>query len=305
MGAKSFEPGAKFKDCAACPTMVVIPNGNFMMGWRDIFDGTESPYSEEGSLHKLTYSEEGPPHKVTIAKAFAVGRTHITRGEFTAFVEATGYTANGGCNTRIGEEWKLNSRYSWLSPGFVQNDSHPVVCVSWEDAKAYTKWLSERTGKTYRLMSEAEEEYIARGNATLNTKQTHYFFGNRKEKLCVYANVADKTYGTKFNSEVKKVAPCRDDYVFTAPVAHFRPNAFGLYDIHGNVNTWTEDCWDGGSSLVPVDGSAWSEEGCKRRVFRGGSWSSIPLYLHITSRFARMPNYRGDYIGFRVARTLE
>ena len=279
--------GASFKDCPDCPEMAVAPSGSFTMG---------SPEGEEGrSL------DEGPQHKVTITTPFAVGRTHITRGQFATFVKATGHRINGGCDAWTGSEWKENKNASWRSPGFDQDDSHPVVCVNWNDAKAYVAWLAETTGKPYRLLSEAEAEYAARG-VTVAGKQPRYFFGDDAKDLCRYANGADETAKTKFAAWT--VAPCYDGYVFTAPSMSFKPNAFGLYDMHGNAWSWVEDCYHGSYAGAPADGSAWISRDCDKRVIRGGSWFYYSLVLRSAFRDGDSADYRNYNIGFRVARTI-
>ncbi len=151
-----FKPGAGksewFQDIPGGPEMVVVPAGSFLMG---------SPDSEPGR-----FGDEGPQHSVTIAKPFAIGRHAITRGQFAAFVNDTGHKTEGGAHVWKGDKWELDASASWRAPGFAQDDSHPVVCVNWDDATAYTEWLSKKAGKTYRLLSEAEWEYAARAGTT-------------------------------------------------------------------------------------------------------------------------------------------
>ncbi len=252
--------GESFRDCPDCPEMVIVPSGSLLMG---------SPEGEEGRD-----SDEGPQHKVTIPKPFAVGRTHITRGQFAAFVKATGHKTDGGCKAWTGSVWKADNNASWRSPGFDQDDSHPAVCINWDDAKAYVAWLAKTTGEPYRLLSEAEAEYAARGG-TVASKQPRYFFGDHAKDLCRYANGADETGKMKFPGWT--VAPCNDGYIFTAPAMSFKPNAFGLYDMHGNAWSWVEDCYHGSYADAPTDGSAWTTGGCVYRVLRGGSWGNDPL----------------------------
>ncbi len=288
-GAKTcVRPGSgkAFRDCPDCPEMVAVPAGSFLMG---------SPESEEGR-----FADESPQHKVTIAKPFAVGRTHVTRGQFAKFVEATGYRTDGGCWAWSGTEFKDDKNASWRSPGFDQSDDHPVVCINWDDATAYAAWLAKTTRQPYRLLTEAEAEYAARG-VTKATPQPRYFFGNDESDLCKYANGADETAKAKFNWI--GVAPCKDGHVFTAPVMSFKPNAFGLYDVHGNAWTWTQDCWVGDYKDAPDDGSARTTEGCPLRVLRGGSWGGDPRLLRAARRVRGSSGFRFNYAGFRVART--
>jgi formylglycine-generating enzyme len=252
--------------------MVVVPAGEFLMG---------SPEGEEGRN-----SNEGAQHKVTIPKPFAVGRTHITRGQFAKFVKSTGHKTDGGCVV-FGAGVKEDYNASWRSPGFEQKDNHPVVCINWNDATAYAEWLSKNTSRPYRLLMQVEAEYAARG-ITKATPQPRYFFGNAKEDLCIYANGQDETAKAKFSGFLD-AAPCTDGYVFTAPVMTFKPNAFGLYDIHGNAATWTQDC----------------EVNCSSHIVRGSSWYDPPQNLRSASLRGNFTVDRINVNGFRVARTLE
>ena len=282
---RALNPKDTFRECAGCPEMVVVPAGEFMMG---------SLPSEEG--HK---SDEGPVRKVSIQRPFAVAKNSVTRGEFAAFVQETGHKTEGGCFTWDGTGWKRQADKSWRSPGFPQDDRHPVVCVNWDDAKAYARWLSDKTGKTYRLLTEREREYATRG-VTTATPQPRYHFGNDAGDLCKYANGGDQTAKKTFPDWT--LVPCEDGFVYTSPVGSFGPNAFGLHDMHGNVWNWTEDCWNGD---------------CGRRVVRGGAWNNNPQVLRAASRIGYPPQVlraasgigypadgRSSYLGFRVGRTL-
>ena len=223
----SMAPGTVFSDCTACPEMVVVPAGSFMMG---------SPTSDaEG------FSDERPRHTVRIGAPFAVGVYEVTFAEWDACVRA------GGCGgySPDDEGWGRGSR--------------PVMNVSWEDARAYVQWLSRETGQRYRLLTEAEWEYVARAGTT-----TGRYWGQGEAGQCRYANGDDD-------------APCPDGYQFTAPVGSFQPNAFGLYDVLGNVREWTEDCWNRDYSGAPTNGSAWQAGDCSERMLRGGSWGFYPM----------------------------
>ena len=215
-------PGTAFRDCPECPEMVVVPAGSFMMG---------SPSHEAGRDN-----DEGPAHRVTIAKPFAVGKYEVTFAEWDACV------ADGGCGGhRPGDKgWGRGRR--------------PAINVNWDDAKAYVRWLSDKTGKQYRLPSEAEWEYAARAGTT-----TRYSWGDE-----VGRNRANcDGCGSLWDNEQ------------TAPAGSFRANVFGLHDVHGNVWEWVEDCWSGNYLGAPADGSAWESGDCSRRVLRGGSWFNI------------------------------
>lgn len=246
-------------------------------------------------------ADERPQHTVTIAKAFALGQYPVTRGEFAEFVRETGHDPRG-CYVYTRGEWILLKTRSWRNPGYVQSDQHPAVCVSYGDAQRYVQWLSKKTGKSYRLPTEAEWEYAARAGTT-----TARFWGDGRDQACEFADVADLTGAgalrwNKHNKE--QVFQCRDGFAYTAPVGSFRPNAFGLYDMLGNVFQWTEDCYHDSYNGAPSDGSAWTSGKCEGRVQRGGSWSNGPRSTRSADRNGSPPAYRNVDIGFRVARTL-
>jgi formylglycine-generating enzyme required for sulfatase activity len=286
-----YPPGKVFRDCPDCPEMVVIPAGAFRMG---------SPEGEDGR-----FPSEGPQHTVRIGKAFAMGRTEVTVGEFRRFVEASGYRtsaerdAEQGCYAwdKSDKKWGWRSGRSWREPGYPQDERHPVVCASWEDARAYVQWLGKETGRGYRLPTEAEWEYAARAGM-----QTARFWGDAPDEACQYANVADQT--------AKKTYPdwtihdCTDGYAQTAPVGRFQPNGFGLYDMLGNVWEWVQDCYHGSYAGAPADGSVWEGGKCEARVLRGGSWDNRPQLVRSAIRNRNAPSERDDDNGFRIARTL-
>jgi formylglycine-generating enzyme required for sulfatase activity len=249
--------GQPFCDITGGPEMLVVPAGKFMMG---------SPDSEPGRA-----SWEGPQHEVTFAQPFAVGRDAVTRGQFAAFVNATGYGTTD----------------LWRNPDFNQDNSHPVVCVTWDDAKAYAAWLAEITGRPYRLLSEAEWEYAARAGTT-----TPFWWGSS-------ITPAQANYDGR---QVYEGGGSKGEYrAGTVPAGSFRPNPWGLYNVHGNVWEWCEDAWHVGYSGAPTDGSAWIS-GNSGRVVRGGSWSSDPWYLRAAQRLRLTAVI--DLVGVRVARTL-
>ncbi len=278
--------GETFGDCVSCPDMVVVPRGEFMMG---------SPESESGRR-----DNEGPQHKVTIGKLFAVGKFEVTRDQFAAFVLAAGGKPGDKCWTFENSKGEERVGRSYLSPGYAQDGSHPSVCVSWDDAKAYTAWLSKTTGKPYRLLSEAEWEYAARAKTT-----TRFHYGDNTDQQCGYANGADET-AKAFGSVPKDwtYAGCKDGFGRTAPSGSFKPNAFGLHDMHGNVWEWVEDCWHVNYEGAPTDGSAWTSGNCRTRVARSGSWFHIPVNLRSAVRIVHSPDQRYHFIGFRVGRML-
>ena len=270
-------PGTVFRSCDDCPEMVVVPAGSFMMG---------SPAYEDGRQ-----DDEGPQqHRVTITEPFAIGRFEVTRGEFRRFVDATGHSMGGSCWTWEYDEWVNRAGRGWHGPSFYQSERDPGVCVDWDDAKAYVAWLSRKTGERYRLLSEAEWEYAARAGTTgpfhtgttISTDQANYD-GNH-------------TYGAGSEGVYREK---------TVPVGSFAPNAFGLYDMHGNVWEWVEDCWHDSYSGAPMDGRARTLGGsCDRRVLRGGSWYSNPEDLRAANRYVYTIGVRSNNLGFRLARTL-
>ena len=245
--ARKRQPGYKFRDCPECPEMVVVPAGRFQMG------------STSGDFDEL------PVHRVTIERPFAVGVYEVTFAEWDACVSA------GGCggSRPSGRGWGRGKR--------------PVLNVSWNDAKAYVRWLSGETGEAYRLLSESEWEYVARAGTT-----TEYWWGNDIGRSRASCNGCGSRW----------------DHKQTAPVGSFSPNPFGLYDVHGNVWEWVEDCWNGIYAGAPRDGSAWESGNCGRRVLRGGSWYNNPRYLRSAIRNWYTTGNRNNNAGFRVARTL-
>ena len=279
-GAAGAQPaGTTFRDCPGCPEMVVVPAGRFEMG---------SPSGESGR-----YDDEGPVHEVAIARPFAVGVYEVTRGEFARFVSATGRSTGNSCYVYEGGEWAERSGRHWKSPGFRQADAHPVVCVNWDDAQAYVRWLSGRTGQKYRLLSEAEWEYVARAGTT-----TARYWGEGESGQCRYANGADASTGFNWRTG------CNDGHARTAPVGSYEANGYKLHDVLGNVWERVEDCWNESYRGAPRDGSAWTSGDCGERVLRGGSWIYPPWYLRSALRLRYSTDNRNNLAGFRIARTL-
>ncbi len=276
--------GDSFKDCGLCPEMVVVPAGSFQMG---------SPAYETDRD-----DDESPMHRVSIPRDLAVGRYEVTRGEYAAFVAATGYVGGNICWTLETGEWEQGEGRTWRDPSISQTDRDPVLCVSWNDANAYISWLSRETGKTYRLPSEAEWEYLARGGAT-----TSRFWGDDPTMSCTYANAADRTAKQTYTEWT--IADCTDGHTHTAPVGGFQPNGFGLHDTLGNVWEWTSDCWNETYAGAPVDGSAWTVGDCEKRVRRGGSWYHGPRYVRAANRSRMETETRSFIAGFRVVRELD
>jgi formylglycine-generating enzyme required for sulfatase activity len=237
-----------FQECRDCPAMVVVPAGTFLMG------------SPEGKGR----DNEHPQHEVAIAAPFAVSRFEVTFDQWDACV------AHGGCTAPA-------------SDADMGRGARPVINVSWDDFQHYLTWLSNLTGRQYRLLSEAEWEYAARAGTS-----TFYSFGDDEAELGEHAWYAK-------NSALK-----------THPVGEKTPNGFGLYDVHGNVWEWVQDCHHDSYAGAPSDGTAWITGDCKARVLRGGSWLSLPDELGSASRYGEATEYRvqGYVLGYRIATKL-
>lgn len=294
----SYKPGQVFSDRFVdlpghTPAMVVIPTGSFRMG---------APEGEEGRT-----DAETPAHQVTLNKGFAMARTEVTVGQFREFVRASGYKPDsvrlGGASVYDERSGVLrdDSRATWQDDyaGRPAPDDLPVVNVSLRDARAYASWLGERTGKRYRLPSEAEFEYALRGGT-----QTRYWWGEQAptRKVENLTGSGDRSpSGRRWSNAFPNY---RDGYWGPAPVASFAANPFGLYDIDGNVSEWTADCWHDNFVRAPGDGSAWLNPGCSVHVVRGGSWGSSPEQVRSTYRQGADAGIRSARVGFRVVREL-
>ena len=284
-----LKPKDAFRDCETCPEMVVVPAGRFTMG-----SPRDEPEREgttfEVNAHNSHKGSEGQ-RLVTISKPFAVGRFAVTRGEFAAFVVATGHKTEGGCYAFTGSTWELHVDRDWRLPGFNQTDRHPATCINWADAKAYVAWIAAATGKNYRLLSDTEREYVTRAGTT-----TPFWWGaSITPKQANYDGSAEPYKGGGTKGEWRKA---------TVPVDSFVMNPWGLYNVHGNVWEWTEDCWNESNTGNPGDGSARIIGDCSRRVVRGGSWREGPQFLRAAFRGWNTAVNRNDYRGFRLARTL-
>ena len=281
--AMAQAPGKQFRDCPDCPMMVVVPGGSFQMG-----DG--GPQAR---------ADEAPVHIVTI-RSFAAGKTEVTHAEYAAFAKATSRDTPGGCTSDRDRDgrWADTPDATWIDPGFPVTDKHPVTCVTWADATAYAEWLSMRTGKRYRLLSEAEWEYADRAGSGMQ-----FWWGDDSDMMCAFANGPDQSVVRAFPRW--KGANCDDGQTFLAPVGTYKPNKFGLYDMAGNAWEWTADCYARGYDSQPRDGSAYVVEGCPRRALKGGSWVyGLPDLRSAQRNGLPRPEQRGADIGFRVARDL-
>lgn len=285
-GATKVRAGKVFRDCRDCPEMVIVPPGEFVMGQ----DGGEPD------------RYEGAPHRVKIDYAFAVGRFELTQGQYRRFVTATGHkTAGTGCNAFFGDKVIPLANTNWSDPGYGRavRDDEPVACIRWSDAKAYVSWLAGRTGKKYRLLTESEWEYAARAGASgLHT------WGEDPTQACKFANIHDAS-GAKTKAILPYgPAPCDDGFEMLSPVGRFTPNAFGLYDMIGNVWEWVEDCYQMPFGNTPVDGSAQLTIGCDRRGARGGAWRTVYSRQRPSFRGRDPEALTSQIFGTRVARDL-
>jgi formylglycine-generating enzyme required for sulfatase activity len=286
------EVGSVFRDCPDCPEMVVIPAGNFLMGSspdeaaRDI---EAAPISDTSSIRKLVLAKQ-PQHEITIKQPFALAKFPVTKSEFGTFVEETKYTPAPGCFLHS-LQYHESSQASWQEPGFVQIERDPVVCVNWQDAKAYVAWLNKKLASSinsendepYRLPSEAEWEYAARAGT-----RTARWWGD----------------GIGKNNTVCDRCGSKWDLMQPAPVGSFHSNPFGLYDLLGNVSQWTGDCWNENYTGGPIDDTPRATGNCERRVGRGGNWANLPWVIRSATRSGLSRENRVDVLGFRVAKTL-
>jgi formylglycine-generating enzyme required for sulfatase activity len=261
---RALKPKDAFRECDACPEMVVVPAGSFMMG---------SPPNEQGRAvllklrHEPDVNLEGPQHRVTFARPFAVGKFAVTFDEWDACA------ADGGCNGYRPLDWDWG------------RGKQPVINVSWNDAKAYVVWLSRKTGKKYRLLTEAEREYVTRAGT-----KTRYWWGTSISPQQANYKTAPFVPFSKQRAQ---------------PVGSFQPNPWGLYQVHGNLYDWVEDCWTESYGDTRAVRLASIIEPCLRHVIRGGCYDDPPDGLRSAARgWGGPPNRRMSIVGFRVARTL-
>ncbi|MFY9955175.1 SUMF1/EgtB/PvdO family nonheme iron enzyme [Bradyrhizobium sp.] len=283
-----LKPKDAFKECENCPEMVVVPAGEVLMG-------SSRSDIESG----LAAANEEPQHKAAIKQPFAVGRFEVTRDQYAAFVTSSGYKGSNRCYTFEHNSPQERADRSFLIPGYAQDGNHPAVCVSWVDARAYVKWLSQTTAKSYRLLSEAEFEYVARAGST-----SRYGFGNDPGEICKFANGADQSAKTAGLPGDAPYMNCTDGFPFTAPVGSFAANSFGLHDLVGNVWEWTEDCFYGDYAAAKLGIVARLDGVCSTRTVRGGDWFSTEISLRPAVRAKANADAHYDDIGFRIARTL-
>jgi formylglycine-generating enzyme required for sulfatase activity len=294
----SFAPGQVISDrfldtSGSAPALVVIPTGRFVMG---------SPADEAD--HR---DNEEPQRQVNITTGFALGQSEVTVGQFREFVRATRYQTDaerlgsgsvydestGRINDRRGVDWERDYK------GDRATEKLPVLNVSWNDANAYVQWLSQRTGKRYRLPSEAEFEYVLRAGS-----QTRFWWGDGDPEKIVANLTGDGDRSPGKRSWGKAFANYKDGFWGAAPVKSFPANPFGVFDIDGNLSEWVEDCWHDNYVRAPRDSAAWVNPGCARRVIRGGSWGSAPDQVRSAYRLSVAADARSVRVGFRIARDL-
>ncbi len=293
-----YQPGQVLQDpftnnTGYAPTTVVITSGSFVMG---------APEDEDERS-----SNEGPPHRVTFQRGFALGVTEVTVRQFGAFVRETGYLTDAerqrGSSVwddelgQLADRPNINWRHDFL--GADAADDLPVVHVTWNDAVAYVQWLSSRTGRSYRLPSEAEYEYAARAGT-----RTAHWWGDGRPRDTVENLAGDEDRSPterKFSAGFRNYG---DGYFGPAPVGSFAANPWGLHDMSGNVSEWIQDCWHTNYVRAPVDGLAWENPGCTRYVIRGGYWASAPRQARSAARMSASQTLRTPQVGFRVARDL-
>jgi formylglycine-generating enzyme required for sulfatase activity len=278
--------GTAFRDCPDCPDLVVVPAGRFLMG---------AGGGEEGR-------PEGPVREVRIPSTFAVGVTEVTQEQFAAFVVATARSMPGRCRVWDGRDWQYPEDADWTNPGYgrVPFADEPVTCVSWLDARDYAAWLAARTGKPYRLLSEAEWEYVARAG----TAGEFPWPQGDAAAPCAAGNVYDAS-GARQNGFDWAPFDCDDGYGQASPVGSFAANAFGLKDVLGNVWEWTADCYVAPYPATPADGSPVTVSGdCPLRTVRGGSWISRPSRQRVSFRGRDPEDAHYNFFGIRIARDL-
>jgi len=276
---------------------VVVKGGRFEMG--DTFNEGEK--------------DEAPVHEVVVGD-FALGKYDVTRGEFRKFVDATGYRTEaekgGGCYVEKAGVWNYDSTANWRNPGFLQDNSHPVVCVSWNDSVAFADWLSQKSGRRYRLPTEAEWEYAARSGG----KRERFAGFTDPVQFSRYSNFCDKNCSSEWRAIGQD-----DGYRFTSPVGTYQPNGLGLYDLTGNVWQWLSDYYGEryyreSTRKWPLDGLYGGNERREKaykapkgpsegryRVLRGGSWNSALFDARVAQRLRNKAEFRRSYIGFRLA----
>lgn len=297
--------------------LALIPAGDFEMGSAESAATLAKAYPQYELSRLLALQDEAPVHKVRITQPFYFGQYEVTVDQFERFLKASGYkpeseadeTGGYGYNPHYVPEKSergdasfegRSSKYSWRQPGFKQAGDHPVVNVTWNDAVAMSKWLSQKEGRRYRLPTEAEWEYAARAGA-----QTRYHSGNDPESLLRIANTFDVEAQVNWPQWKAYATAGHDGFMFTAPVGSYAPNAFELYDMHGNVWEWCRDWYDESYyANSPVNDPPGPASGIVR-VRRGGSWHTWPLYARSSYRNWNTSETRYPLVGFRLVLEID
>ena len=323
-----YPMGSVFKDCDVCPEMVVVPPGEFIMG------STNEEVTRAG-VRQQDWLREQPSRKVVISKPFAMGRFEIKVSEWRAFLNEVDIDTGSECLTWdiSTNSWTELKNADWQNPGYDQSDNYAVGCVGLADAIVYVRWLSEKTGNIYRIPTEAEWEFSARGG-----QQTLQYWGDSMENICAYANVSDLDRADIHGGLAEnptRYFKCRDGFPYTAPVGSYLPNQFGLYDMVGNIWEWVEDCYAPGYAGAPKDGSSRKVDACesagigmnhflaeppqldseiplemrprsdRRYVVRSGGWYARNWFNRPTGRSREFYYFRSSTLGVRVLRELD
>ncbi len=280
---------------ARAPSTVPIRKGRFTIG-------TTLRELRAEHLPKQFWAWERPRRRITLAHDFILGKYPVTVGEFRRFIDDSGYVVPQGAYVWVeGKGFQHSDTAGWRDPGFPQDDRHPVTCVDFEDATAYTRWLSERTGQAWRLPSEAEWEYACRAGT-----RTARFWGDDRAAAAQYANVADLSLARAMqeNPDPERFFQHDDGFPFTSPAGAFAPNPWGLHDMLGNVWEWCEDHYQDSYDNIPLDGTPNTTSGSSgRRVLRGASWYGYPWDVRAGYRVGDVAGDRNSSTGLRVART--
>jgi sulfatase modifying factor 1 len=292
-------------------TLVRVPAGEFRMGSEEPIAALQKDFPGMGVERLRELSDEAPIHTVRITRDFYMSATEVTVAQFRQFVQQSGYvpesiadgTGGYGYNpqydratSRRGDAFEgRDPRYSWANPGFTQTDSHPVVNITWNDAQALAQWLSQQEGRRYQLPTEAQWEYAARAGT-----RTRYHSGDTPQSLAQVANTFDQSAQPYWREFAAHALPVSDGFAFTAPVASYAPNAWGLYDMHGNVWEWTQDLYGADYyAKSPVNDPTGPTEGGEY-VRRGGSWHTWALYARSSYRNWNSPQTRYTLVGVRL-----
>lgn len=279
------------------PIMIDIPGGQLTIH--------STPSKKNVDNNTVVNTQIEPVHKVTIAP-FRMGKYEVTVKEFGQFIAATNYPAPTSCQQMDSKEWFAKRPSSWEGHKHSSSEFEPVTCVGWNAMQAYVEWLSKETGRQYRLPSEAEWEYAARAGTT-----TTYYWGNEPAQACIYANIADQAaeaaikrdYDGLESKDHVGVVPCDDKTGYASVVGIYQPNAFGLHDMIGNINEFTQDCETENYPGTVTDGSARLGGDCSKRIIRGGSWHWAPFAAD--KRTGWKVDFVGALEGFRIAESIQ